>query len=301
VRANHNLQAASVAPCLSHQLQFSSKLANVCVVDVLLVAKNASGLKHRVAHENLALRRKHICIFRSLHNLTTLSRISQVEQKIDGLVASLVSPPAKRPDIESTPELSSAAEPQSASARTLHGTWKEQRKVAPGSWLPFPSSFEQSASRPEKGIEQAEGDAEADHEYIEKIRTVHRQNFGDEEDLGHAPESLFQPSKRREAPVENDLVQQLLESHEAELLLVDYRQMSASFPFVIVPPSMTASQLYDEKPMLFLAVILTASWRDHQRQMLLDVAFRRELAERTIISPRRTLGLVQSVLVYLSW
>jgi hypothetical protein len=35
--------------------------------------------------------------------------------------------------------------------------------------------------------------------------------------------------------------------------------------------------------------------------MSLDTLFRKELAQRTIITPRRTLGLVQSLLVYLSW
>jgi hypothetical protein len=85
------------------------------------------------------------------------------------------------------------------------------------------------------------------------------------------------------------------------VLLDSYRQMSASFPFVIVPPGVKAQELYQKKPMLLLATIIAASSQQHQRQMLLDTIFRKELAERTIITPRRTLGLVQSVLVYLSW
>ncbi|KAF2030963.1 MFS general substrate transporter [Setomelanomma holmii] len=76
--------------------------------------------------------------------------------------------------------------------------------------------------------------------------------------------------------------------------------MSASFPFIIVPSDIDAQRLYDERPMLLLAILIVASSRDHQQQMLLDTVYRRELAQRTIIAPRRTLGLVQSVLVYLS-
>lgn len=112
---------------------------------------------------------------------------------------------------------------------------------------------------------------------------------------------MFQASKRREDPIDHDLVKQLLADQEGDTLLDEFRQMSASFPFVIVPPGVSARQLHTEKPMLLLAILTTASWRDHRRQMLLDIVYRRELAERTIIRPRRTLGLVQSVLVYLSW
>jgi hypothetical protein len=68
-----------------------------------------------------------------------------------------------------------------------------------------------------------------------------------------------------------------------------------------VPPNLTAQDLHHEKPMLCLAILTATSWQNHQRQMLLDVIYREELAHRTIISPKRTFGLVQSVLVYLSW
>ena len=180
--------------------------------------------------------------------------------------------------------------------------WAQQGPVAPGSWIPLPVSFEQDSALPEQpSIEQAASAAETDRQYVENVRSVHRHNFGDEEDLAHGPESLFQPSKRPDAPIKNNIVQQLLEDEEADGLLDEYRQMSASFPFIIVPASMNAHQLHVERPMLFLAIVTVASWRDHQRQMQLDGIYRRELAERTIISPRRTLGLVQSVLVYLSW
>jgi hypothetical protein len=190
-------------------------------------------------------------------------------------------------------------------------TWKKQGTISPGSWLPMPASFEQVNAQPdtspeqpttlpiEKTPEEPHYETEADRQYIEKIRSVH--NFGDGEDLNNSPQSLFAPSKLREPPIEHALVQQLLSTHEADPLLEGYREMSSSFPFVIVPPGITALELHRERPMLLLAMITAASSHDHTRQMLLDTIFRRELAERTIIRPRRTLGLVQSVLVYLSW
>lgn len=185
------------------------------------------------------------------------------------------------------------------SAHSWPDAQKTQKPLAPGSWLPFPSSFEQESARPEKDIEQAEGGEEADQEYLKKLRSIH--NFGDADDIRQGPEGFFRPSKRQEAPIENELVQQMLIVHEADTLLGEFRHMSESFPFVIVPLDMTAGRLHAEKPMLFLAIITVASWRDHVRQMSLDSIYRKELAHRTIIAPKRTLGLVQSVLVYLSW
>jgi hypothetical protein len=237
-----------------------------------------------------------------------------VEQKIDGLVAKLVSPPVLRPVHDSaTPPTAgpSQIEPSSTGGAPWSETWKRQGTVGPGSWLPIPASFEQvntqPDSSPEQPITQSTEDTpeephyetEADRQYIEKIRSMH--NFGDGEDLNNAPQSLFAPSKLREPPIEHPLVQQLLGTYEADTLLNGYGDMSASFPFVIVPPGITAHELHKDRPMLLLAMITAASSRDHTRQMSLDTIFRKELAERTIITPRRTLGLVQSVLVYLSW
>jgi hypothetical protein len=249
-----------------------------------------------------------------LTSLKLLRRIQQVEQKIDGLVAKLVNPAGARSAESSAGPATATASEVAATGDSNAATWSEttlrQRPVGPGSWLPFPTSFEQSAEPAEQAPEQpptqaaqqgqsVNEDAEADRHYIERLRAVHR--FGDAEDLHSAPESLFQPSKTREPPIEHSLVHELLATKEADVLLDSYRQMSASFPFVIVPPSVTARELYQKKPMLLLATIMAASSQDHQRQMLLDTIFRKELAERTIITPRRTLGLVQSVLVYLSW
>ena len=165
--------------------------------------------------------------------------------------------------------------------------------------MPVPPSFEQDTTRPEREIELAPNAAEADRQYFEQIRSVHR--FDEREDVSQAPERLFQPSKRREAPIKNGLVEHILSNGEADGLLNEYRQMSTSFPFVMLSPIISGSELHESKPMLFLAILTVASWRDHGRQMTLDKIYRNELANRTIINPRRTLGLVQSVLVYLSW
>lgn len=190
-----------------------------------------------------------------------------------------------------------AAQPcQSAS----DGEATDGRPLAPGTWLPFPSSFEEQPEGLDTPAPQLdEGEDVADRQYIEQIRRIH--NFGDSEDNSKYPGGLFRPSKRREEPIKDDLIDSLLASGKADVLLRDYKEMSDSFPFVPLSSEMTAYQLHADSPMLFLAIITAASWKEHKRQMSLDAIFRQELANRTIIRPRRNLGLVQSVLVYLSW
>ena len=160
-------------------------------------------------------------------------------------------------------------------------------------------SFEQGTPQSHHAIERATDTLEADRHYLEKLRSVH--NFGDAEENAQAPASLFRPSQKREEPIEDDMVQQLLSTEEADGLINLYRQMSVSFPFVIVPFGISAKELHASRPMLFLAILTVSSFKDHGRQMSLDAIYRKQLASRTIIHPRRTLGLVQSVLVYLSW
>lgn len=174
------------------------------------------------------------------------------------------------------------------------------RPLAPGSWLPFPSSFEERSESLETPAQQPEeGEDAVDRQYLEQIRSVH--NFGDSDDNSQNTGGLFRPSKQSEEPIKEDLVDSLLASGEADALLDDYKQMSDSFPFVPLTPDITAAQLHIDSPMLFLSVMTAASWKDHKRQLSLDAIYRQELANRTIIRPRKNLGLVQSVLVYLSW
>ncbi|KAJ4374899.1 hypothetical protein N0V83_001977 [Neocucurbitaria cava] len=236
-----------------------------------------------------------------------MPRIAQVEQKIDSLVSSLVNPPSLRQSTEAVePEAQNEAA-QTETGDSRREVWRRDKTVvpgswmpvAPGSWIPVPESFGQDTTQAEKEIEEAPDNDEADRQYLKRIRSIH--NFGDREDISQAPEGLFQPSKRREDPIKDDLVEQMISSGEANALLEEYRRMSTSFPFVILPPGMTANVLHESKPMLLLAILTVASWKDHRRQMSLDTTYRTELATRTMIRPRRTLGLVQSVLVYLSW
>jgi hypothetical protein len=156
-----------------------------------------------------------------------------------------------------------------------------------------PTSFEQEDTR-------SKNDSESDQRFFDKLRTIHA--FGDDDkDLTRKPGTLFNAPARNEAPIKCDLVNGLLQSGEAEGLLAEYRSMSQSFPFVPIPAGTTAKELSTTKPTLFLAILVVASWKDHSRQMKLDKQYREELANRTIIRPRKTLSLIQSAIIYLAW
>jgi hypothetical protein len=230
--------------------------------------------------------------------LTLCRRISQVEQKIDGLVASIVNAPADRSNVAAT------AEPRRSGgvAESLFPTPSDKSKAYPGSWLPFPKSFQQQEATPQETDEsideEAHQDAEPNEHFINRIREIH--SFGAETDIKKPPEEVFRGVYKTEPGIENDYVKRLLSSGDAEILFNEYRAMCSSFPFVPLTNSTSAAYLSEAKPMLFLAIITVASWKNRLRQKILDKVFRTELADRTIVNPRRTLSLVQSILVYLS-
>ncbi|KAF2019808.1 hypothetical protein BU24DRAFT_342753 [Aaosphaeria arxii CBS 175.79] len=215
------------------------------------------------------------------------SRISQVEQKIDGLVASLGKRDSERPidvsDLTTNPPAGQHPKPG----------------IFPGSWVPFPSSFSVDNNEPEKEDTRPEKDADPANQLIERLRLIH--SFSNDTDSSRPPDNMFQSSSRNEAPISNEILRQLLSTGEADTLLNEFRTMSDSFPFMPIAPTTTAFELSATKPMLFHAIMLVSTPKDHKRQMALDEAYRSELANRTIIHPRRTLSLVQSLLVYLAW
>ncbi|CAI6340769.1 unnamed protein product [Periconia digitata] len=226
------------------------------------------------------------------------SRIAQVEQKIDGLVASIARPPTNHSSFASTSEQRT---PPGDTARRIPGKSNE-RTVHPGSWLPFPDSFDQEASNPqqsrENGAEESQPGDELNERFLNRLRDIH--TFSTETDMERAPDAVFQGAHRFEPEINNEYVKRLLSTGEAEILLNEYRAMWSSFPFVPLANHTSARDLSETKPMLFLAILTVASWKNRLRQKILDKTYRTELSERTIVNPHRTLSIVQSILVYLS-
>ena len=220
-------------------------------------------------------------------------RISQIEQKIDGLVAGLVVPDAAQSNLSP-----GSGNTYGTIEGTAHVAPSKERPAAPGSWVPFPASFEMRSSNTDQASETTQNDAEPNQQLLEKLRDIH--NFDENNGPDGPPNGTSDGSHRTEPSIENGKLQSLVASGEADVLLEVYRTMCASFPFIPLASNVSARDLNATKPMLFLAMITVASWKDHRQQLSLDEIYRTELAHRTIIRPRKTLSLLQSILVYLS-
>ncbi|KAK8048516.1 hypothetical protein PG994_010246 [Apiospora phragmitis] len=87
---------------------------------------------------------------------------------------------------------------------------------------------------------------------------------------------------------------------EAEKLLGHYRNnMMHLFPFVIVPPHMSAAQLYSERPVLWKAVMLQACFFEGSRQVYMGRKLLQELSEALLTKSRKGLDVLQGLLVSL--
>lgn len=98
----------------------------------------------------------------------------------------------------------------------------------------------------------------------------------------------------------NDLVNDLLESGEAEQLVEYYRSTTHTFPFVPIPSNAKPQELHKSKPILLLAILTVSSWKNRELQILLEERYKQELAHQTFIAPSRSISLLQSILIYLS-
>lgn len=89
---------------------------------------------------------------------------------------------------------------------------------------------------------------------------------------------------------------------EAETLLREYRdQMADNFPYVVLPEATSLSNLRQGSPMLLLAILVTASWRNRAQQEVLNQAYLKLFSSRLILEGRKDLDLLQGLMVYLTW
>ncbi|OJJ73317.1 hypothetical protein ASPBRDRAFT_40982 [Aspergillus brasiliensis CBS 101740] len=92
-----------------------------------------------------------------------------------------------------------------------------------------------------------------------------------------------------------------LSMHEAEELLLQFRQQRAYFPFIEVPEEATAASMAASQPFLLLAILTVSLTRKPLLQKRLDERFRRVLSERVIFYGEKSMDYVQGLLVYMAW
>lgn len=236
-------------------------------------------------------------------------RISQVEKKIDGLVANLV---ASREPTTQRPAPVTPANPGTNFNAANTFASRSERSLAPGSWLRVPDSFEPQRVSPREGSEEEDDSEEHRDGYLDRLGEVQNlisndtppNNSSDHGSHTSQPDGRSSSTrlKAREPPLKDDeVVQGLISSGEADTMVQEYATMVAHFPFVPLLPDVTAQDLSKSRPMLLLAVLTICSFRQPKLQRQLDEKYRVELANRTVVRPKRSMSLLQSMLVYLGW
>ncbi|KAH8703487.1 hypothetical protein BGW36DRAFT_369406 [Talaromyces proteolyticus] len=88
----------------------------------------------------------------------------------------------------------------------------------------------------------------------------------------------------------------------AESLVHTFKNdMLSHFPFVIIPPLVSAADLRREKPFLFLAILVSASFLDVALQRALDAEVKKAVASHMIINGKISFDLLQGLMVYIAW
>lgn len=95
--------------------------------------------------------------------------------------------------------------------------------------------------------------------------------------------------------------QGLVDVRYAGMLVNEFRIMCHSFPYVIIPPEKTVQTLRRESPMLLLAILAAAAWRDRTLQLQLEKCYLRVLGLRMVVEGEQSIDMLQSLLVHLSW
>lgn len=89
--------------------------------------------------------------------------------------------------------------------------------------------------------------------------------------------------------------------NEADALLVIFRdQLTPHFPFIILPQSVSAENLYLERP-FFYVCILAVTIRDSVQQKGLGKMIMKQLGERMFEKGERSLDLLLGSLTYAAW
>lgn len=89
---------------------------------------------------------------------------------------------------------------------------------------------------------------------------------------------------------------------EAEVLLDRYRRlMSSGLPYVVLPNSVTAQDLYKSKPVLLRSITTVSMFTDLSRQQVLVRELIKDISERIMIDGEKSIDLLQAIAVFVAW
>ncbi|OAA66813.1 fungal transcriptional regulatory protein [Niveomyces insectorum RCEF 264] len=90
--------------------------------------------------------------------------------------------------------------------------------------------------------------------------------------------------------------------HDADLALADYRALySPYFPFVPVPPGLSAYELFKTQPFLFRVLVLVVLPQPPQMQRDVKRWLREQIAQHVVIEEKKDVADLQAILLYAAW
>lgn len=131
---------------------------------------------------------------------------------------------------------------------------------------------------------------------IKELESHHEAMFEDDDDLRLTQRSLSSP--RAESSF---LKPQKITLDRAQSLLADFRKLSPWFPFVTISEESTVTSLARDSPFLLLAILTVAARCDTNIYHQLDHEFRSRLSQMIVVEGRKSLELLQGLIVYLAW
>lgn len=78
-------------------------------------------------------------------------------------------------------------------------------------------------------------------------------------------------------------------------------RMTNQFPFVVVPPAMTAHDLGQSRPLLLKTIIMVTSFVDRASQAVLASEIMDHLSLNMLKKAEKNMDLLQSILVFVAW
>lgn len=77
-------------------------------------------------------------------------------------------------------------------------------------------------------------------------------------------------------------------------------RISQHFPFVVIP-DVPPAQIYAERPFLFKAIIMVASYKTRRYQYQLGTQLTEEVGKRLLVDGERSLDVLQGLLIHVAW
>ncbi|KAK1520139.1 hypothetical protein CPAR01_15190 [Colletotrichum paranaense] len=92
-----------------------------------------------------------------------------------------------------------------------------------------------------------------------------------------------------------------LNNEQSKVLQVFLDDMQPLYPFVIVPPHMSPTQLAAERPFLWKGIMMTACHLDATKQVLLGEELLQDIVQAAFMKPKKSLDVLQGLQLLIAW